>query len=103
MHEGINKYSQTEVGSTYINGQRITTIFDSCSSVTIIKHNVIAESDVVKIRIKNIEERSYKMVWKKLKKYGIDLSMIMRCTGVNICPKNPIPFPSGLKLFPNTK
>ena len=37
---------------TYINGKKVLTMFDSCSSTTVINQSIIAESDEVEIRIK---------------------------------------------------
>ena len=56
MHERVKNYGQTEVGKTYVNGNKVATVFDSCSSMTVIKHNIIAESDVIEINIRDIED-----------------------------------------------
>ena len=39
-------------------------MFDSGSSATVINHSIIADSDEVEIRIRNIEGQSYKMSWR---------------------------------------
>ena len=39
-------------------------MFDSCSSATVINHDIIAESDEIEIEIRDIEDQGYKMVWK---------------------------------------
>ena len=51
---------QNEVGTTHINGKKVVPMFESCSSATVINHSIIAESDEVEIRIRNIEGHSYK-------------------------------------------
>ena len=55
MHEGINNHGRGKVETTYVNGNKIATIFDSCSPVTVVRHNVIAETNIVEIKLRNTE------------------------------------------------
>ena len=55
MHEGINNHGRGKVETTYVNGDGIATTFDSCSPVTVVRHNVIAETNIVEIKLRNTE------------------------------------------------
>ena len=63
-HEKVKTHKQTEVGATYVNGKKVVSMFDSCSSATMINHDIITKSDKVEIEIRGIEDQSYKMSWR---------------------------------------
>ena len=59
MHEGINNHGRGKVETTY--GNKIATIFDSCSPVTVVRHDVIADTKIVEIKLRNTEDQGYKI------------------------------------------
>ena len=63
-HGEVKTHKQTEVGTTYINGEKVVSTFDSCSSATVINHGIISKSDKIEIEIRDIEDQGYKMSWR---------------------------------------
>ena len=62
-------------GTGHVNGRNISSIFDSCLSLTVIHQDIILENDEDEIETAEVKDQDDEMLWESPKETDIDAVM----------------------------
>ena len=66
---------QMKFGTGYVNGRKISSIFDSCSTLTVIHQDIILETDEVDIETAEVKDQDDEILWENPAETDIDAVM----------------------------